>query len=216
MLEETTVFIDGQYLSLISKHFAKKLKLKTKYLGFGINQLAITLAKTQGLWVKKVFYYTAPPFQSNPPTEEQANRRASYDKFVKSLKKIPNFTVREGRCQKVDGDYHQKGVDTLFTMDLVDTCRNRNIKKIIVLACDTDFVPILNELRKNSIEVILFYFNDFKRKSNFSMSNHILTACDRRVLIEYEHFEKSKRNKRDSSESDSFSNQPHPPIIPKP
>jgi uncharacterized LabA/DUF88 family protein len=110
------------------------------------------------------------------------------------MKKIQNFVVREGRCQKVSGEYHQKGVDTLFTMDLFETCMVGSVRKIVVVACDTDFVPLLNELRKNGIEVILFYFSDFQRGSKFSMSNHILTACDRSFIIEPEHFAKSMKD----------------------
>jgi len=94
--ENTYVFIDGAYLSLISKHFGKG-----KYLSFDINQFAITISKPQNLWCDGVFYYTAPPFQSSPPFEDEAKRKASYDKFVAKLKRVPNFTVREGRCQKI-------------------------------------------------------------------------------------------------------------------
>jgi len=69
-----------------------------------------------------------------------------------------------------------------------------NIKTIIILACDTDFVPILNKIRtKFNMKVILAYFNDFVRNSQFSMSNHILTACDDKFLIEEEHFKNSSR-----------------------
>lgn len=68
-------------------------------------------------------------------------------------------------------------------MDLFDQCYNRDVKRIIILTCDMDFVPILNKLRDTGINVILYYFNDFARGSDFSMSNHILTACDLSVLI---------------------------------
>lgn len=187
-MEGTYVFIDGAYLSLISKHFGNG-----KYLDFDINRFAITLSRSQGLWCKGVYYYTAPPYQSPNPTDAEIRKKAGYDRFISKLKNIQNFTVREGRCQKVDDGYHQKGVDTLFTMDLFTLCHGRDIKTIVVLTCDTDFVPVLNRLRSMGIEIILFYFSDYKRKSKFSMSNHILTACDKKVLVQIEHFEKSMK-----------------------
>lgn len=55
-MEDTFVFIDSGYLSLISRHFGNDT-----YLKFDINQFAITLGKERGLWCKSVFYYTAPP-----------------------------------------------------------------------------------------------------------------------------------------------------------
>lgn len=77
-------------------------------------------------------------------------------------------------------------------MDLAEETIGRKIKSIIFLACDTDFVPILNRIRSNNqIKVILYYFTDRKRGSLFSMSNHILTACDVKVLLTDEYF---KRN----------------------
>ena len=81
----------------------------------------------------------------------------------------------------------------LLTMDLFARCSRKDIKNIIILACDTDFVPILNKIREEyNIFVILAYYFDYKRKSTFSMSNHIFTACDKKLLIKKEHLEKSK------------------------
>lgn len=99
---------------------------------------------------------------------------------------LPNFFVREGRCQKIDGHYQQKGVDTLITIDLFKI--PENIKTIILLVCDTDFVPVLNEIRSRGIKVILYYFSDRVRNSKFSMSNHILSACDEYFLLTKEYF----------------------------
>jgi uncharacterized LabA/DUF88 family protein len=190
-MDETYVFIDGQYLSMISKHFGKG-----KYLSFDINQFANTLAKSQGLWCKGTFFYTAPPYQSSSPTSDEKLRKSNYDKFISKMKKIPNFVVREGRCQKTDDGFQQKGVDTLLTMDLADISK-KNIKTILLIICDTDFVPILNKIRESGIEVILFFYSDFKRNSKFSMSNHLFTACDKYILIELEHFKKSMIKKND-------------------
>ncbi len=194
-MEETYVFIDGHYLSLISKHFGGG-----KYLSFDLNQFAYTLAKSQGLWCKGVFYYTAPPYQSSNPTNSEKRRKSKYDKFVSKLRKIPNFVVREGRCQKGNGDFYQKGVDTLLTMDLADIKKNKNIKTIIVVICDTDFVPIIKRLKENDdIETILFYYSDFKRNSMFSMSNHLFTVCPKSVLLEMEYFNKSVMKKNNEN-----------------
>ena len=188
MKEGTYVFIDGGYLSLISKHFGKG-----EYFALDLNQFAITLAKSQGLWCEGVFYYTAPPYQSIAPTKIERKRKAKYDTFVSKIRRIRNFNVREGRCQKTDEGFNQKGVDTLLTMDLFDVCNNMNIKTIIVVICDTDFVPILKKLRSLGVEIILFYYTDYIRDSKFSMSNHLFTVCNRNVLLELEHFKKSTK-----------------------
>ncbi|MFH0868716.1 MAG: NYN domain-containing protein [archaeon] len=186
-MEKAYVFLDGAYLSEISKYFGGG-----KHIRYDLNQFAITLAKSEDLWCQKVFYYTAPPFQCPIPTPEEKQKRANYDKFIKKLEKIPGFVIREGRCQKINESFHQKGVDTLITMDLLNILSEKKIKTMVLLACDTDFVPILNELRKNGIRVILYYFSDRVRKSKFSMSNHLFTACDKKTLLTKAHFENSQ------------------------
>ncbi len=184
-MENTTVFIDNGYLKLIAKHFKK--------MGFDINQFAITISKEQKLWCENVYFYTAPPYQSSKPTEDEKRRKAEYDNFIYSLKKIPNFIVREGRCRKIDGKYSQKGVDTLITMDLTwYPINHKNNKNLIIITADTDFVPILNHLRKNGINVILYYYTDRERGSIFSMSNHLSKVCDKQVLLTPDHFNKLK------------------------
>ncbi|MFH0831982.1 MAG: NYN domain-containing protein [archaeon] len=185
MIPETLVLIDAGYLSLISKFFGKGKPLK-----FDISKFAISLAKKENLNLKKTVYYTAPPYQGPNPKEEEIIRKSNYDRFVDSLRKIPDFFVKEGRCQRIDNVFTQKGVDTLITMDLLETTHKKEVKTIILVACDTDFVPILNRVREEGIKVILYYFNDFDRKSRFFMSNHILTACDKKVLLRKEDFDR--------------------------
>ena len=147
------------------------------------------------LWVDAVYFYTAPPYVSSNPVPDEIGRKSKYDRFIGKLRTIPNFFVREGRLQKINGEFTQKGVDTLLTMDLMTAPFERNVRKIVVLACDTDFVPVLQSLRDRGIEVILYYYSDFVRRSEFSMSNYILTACDKPVLLQKEDFEKSLRKK---------------------
>ena len=61
--------------------------------------------------------------------------------------------------------------------------KHKEVRTVIIVACDTDFVPIFHELQSQGIEIILYYYNDFIRKSQFSMSNEILTSCDRKILL---------------------------------
>lgn len=185
-MENTVLFIDSGYLSFISKHFGDGKPLKYK-----IEKFAVNVAKESGLVCQMVYFYIAPPFQSPKSSKEENIRKANYDKFIEKLKFVsPKIIIREGRLQKIDETFQQKGVDTLMTMDLLKVAQQKNIKKIIILTADTDFVPIIRDIRKSyGIEVILAYFTDRKRKSAFSLSNHLWRAVDRRILIRREYFE---------------------------
>ena len=89
-------------------------------------------------------------------------------------------------------------------MDLLTLTKENypNIKTVILLACDTDFVPVLQEIRQNGVKIILYYFTDYKRGSLFSMSNYILTACDQCVLLDISYFTMSLRKQRSISKTE--------------
>ena len=181
-MKSTIVFIDSGYLSFISKFFGKGKPLKYKMEVFAKN-----LAKSRGLECKKIYFYTAPPYQSPQPTADENKRKANYDKFISKLKEV-GIIVRKGRCQKIDDTYQQKGVDTLLTIDLSRIPKREGISDAIVLTSDTDFVPIINDLFEDGINVILAYFTDRKRKSGLSLSNHLWKAYKDKIKIKKEYF----------------------------
>ncbi|MEA3248270.1 MAG: NYN domain-containing protein [Nanoarchaeota archaeon] len=181
-MKQTIVFIDAGYLSFISKFFGSGKPLRHK-----IEVFAKNLAKAKNLKCQKIYFYTAPPYQSPKPTKEENKRKANYDKFISKLKEV-EINIREGRCQKIDSTYQQKGVDTLLTIDLSRIPKKEGISDVIVVTSDTDFVPIINDLSEDGINVILAYFTDKKRKSGLSLSNHLWKACKDKIKIKKEFF----------------------------
>lgn len=189
MQEKTAVLIDAAYLSKISKYFGKG-----KYLKYNVQNLAIKLSQKAGLLCEDIYYYTAPPYQSDPPTPEESKRKSEYDKFIKHLvSKKPTTWIREGRCQriKVDGKfvYAQKGVDNLLTKDLTQISQRKQFKTIILITADTDFAQIIKEIKEEyGIKIVLGYYTDRKRGSSFSMSNHLWNVCDKKILLDKSYF----------------------------
>lgn len=184
-MEDTAVLIEAHYLDLISKELGlngdKRIDIKS---------LAIKMAKENNLWCKEIFFYTCPPFQSSKPTADESRRKAKYDKFKDRLQKM-DIIVREGRLQKLkilrDGKqeekFTEKGVDTLFTIDLLKLKEKYSIKTAILLTCDTDFVPVIKAAKEEGTRVILYYYTDNKNKTRFSLSYYLANVCDSRVLL---------------------------------
>jgi len=81
-MEETLVFIDEGFIDKLSKFLGNGTRLKFDKLEF-----AKIISKEQNLFCKRLFYYTSPPFQSNPPTEKERKMKEGYDKFISSLSK---------------------------------------------------------------------------------------------------------------------------------
>lgn len=94
--------------------------------------------------------------------------------------KTRGVIVKEGRCQKILIDkfkqiytYKQKGVDTHITMDLLTCAFEKKTNNFILITADTDFVPVIKNIK---IKVILYCLKNKNRK--FFLSNHLLDACD--------------------------------------
>jgi len=191
-MEKVLVFIDAGFLSKVGKHFGGGIPLKYNLLKFAKN-----ITGKENLIFKKLYYYTAPPFQSNNPSKEEKQRKERYDLFINRLKVEPDITVREGRCQrlKVDGKhiFKQKGVDTLMTMDLIYApIEHDKIKEIILIASDSDFVPVIERLKGLGIKVTLYTYSERKRDSMFSTSNNLLKSVSRVVQLTEKDFINSK------------------------
>ncbi|MCX6741985.1 MAG: NYN domain-containing protein [Candidatus Pacearchaeota archaeon] len=194
-MEKTIVLIDAGFLSKLTKYFGNG-----KYLRYDLINFSKNLAKKQKLECVKIYYYTAPPFQSDKPTKEESERYKKYETFKANLSKDSIISVREGRCQrlKVDGKfvYGQKGVDALAIIDLMSVpLQHKEVKKIILIANDSDFVPVVEKLKELEIEIILYTYYLKQRKSSFSRSNELLKAVSRYVALSKEDFDSVPLNK---------------------
>jgi len=63
-----------------------------------------------------------------------------------------------------------------------------NIKKIVLIACDSDFVPVIKMLKEKGIEIILFSYYERKRDTEFSRSHHLIDACSECIQLKKEDF----------------------------
>jgi len=106
----------------------------------------------------------------------------------------------EGRCQrlKIDGEFifKQKAVDVLLTMDLTNVpIKYPDVKKIILIATDSDFVPVVENLQSQKVKTILYTYYEKKRNTNFSRSNNLIKSVYKYVLLTKEDFEECRLEK---------------------
>lgn len=191
-MEKAVVMIDAGFLSKVSYKLGEG-----HYFKYDLIKLAKRLSGKQNFIFKHLFFYNAPPFQSQPPTPDEKKRKEDYDSFVQKLSQHKEVTIREGRCQrlKIDGKYKykQKGVDTLITMDLMDIpIENPSIKRVILIASDSDFVPIVERLKKLGIQIILYTYFERNRKSIFSTSNKLLNSVTHYSKLTKEDFKECR------------------------
>jgi len=168
MPERAAVFIDGGYLDKVLYNLGR---LRPDYLRFSDKVC-------RGTERFRTYYYHCMPHQSNPPTEDERGRYASMDRFVHSLRRLTRFEVALGRLQRIDGDYRQKGIDTLLSIDLVELAATGQIAKAILVTGDSDFVPAIKRAKAKGVIVDLFY------SPATGLHTELFEVCDDRVQLD--------------------------------
>jgi uncharacterized LabA/DUF88 family protein len=139
--DESFIFIDAGFLSKLSKYLGNG-----KYLRYHLINFAERLCLKQKLDCTKIYYYTAPPFQSNMPTKNEELRKKNYDRFI---------------------------------------------KKIVLIACDSDFVPVVKRLEEHGIKTILYTYYQKSRDENFSTSNQLVKSVWKYTILTKDDFDKA-------------------------
>lgn len=188
---KVAVFIDNAYLLRLKNYFFKR---KFKY---SLKDFILETAKANNLFVEKIFIYDAPPFQSEIPTEWERQKREDYDKFAASFKE-QGIILREGRTQRLRCNenfvYRQKGVDMLLGIDAVSVKNDfPDIKGVVLLTGDSDFVPVVEKLKKQNIPVFLWTYFERNRESPFSRSNFLVKSASRHFKLTKDCFEKAEK-----------------------
>lgn len=173
MPDRAAVFIDGGYFD---KALDALGRLRPDYERFSDKAC-------RGAERLRTCYYHCHPHQGNPPTEQERARYASADRFFHSLRRPRRFEVRLGRLQLVEGEYRQKGIDTLLSIDLVELAATGQISKAVLITGDSDFAPAARRARDKGVIVDLFY------SPATYVHSELLDACDDRVPLDRAQFD---------------------------
>lgn len=126
----------------------------------------------------RTYYYNCPPWQGNPPSDDDRARLSSYQAFAHRLNLLNRFVVREGRLQKIGDRFRQKGVDMLLAVDLLRLAYGGRIDRMLLLTADSDFVPAIEAARDTGVVTSLVY------APSLNVHNSLLSAVDERLRLE--------------------------------
>ena len=145
------IFIDSGYLNTILRQ-KRNPKIDFKKLS---ERLSGNMERL------RTYYYTAMPYQSSPPTEDERQRYSNANRFINSLRHIPRFEVKLGRLQKLTDSnrvqYNQKGVDIMLGVDLVRMSWDKQIQKAVIITSDSDFVYAVQAAKDAGVLTQLCY-----------------------------------------------------------
>lgn len=149
-MDKGAIFIDGGYLNRILKEKFKGMA-SINYLG-----LCDELCKKVQVERLRTYYYTCAPIV-RPQCKEDRKRMAAAQEFMSYIKRLPRFEIRLGKLQCINGQFRQKMVDVLLSLDLVNMCYEKQVQQVILIAGDSDFVPAIKKAKDCGAVVHTFY-----------------------------------------------------------
>ena len=79
-MEDTLIFVDDGFFKLVKRSFEEKSKRKKRFL-----QTFRNICKKESLNLKRLFVYSAPPYQSENLSDKENKLKRDYDKIKKML-----------------------------------------------------------------------------------------------------------------------------------
>ena len=101
------------------------------------------------------------------------------ESFLTKLKRLPRFEIKLSKLQMIGGKFRQKMVDVLMSIDIMDTCFDKQIGHVIIIAGDADFVPAIKKAKSYGAIVHLYYHPS-------SVHNELLDNVDELHIINEE------------------------------
>ncbi len=177
-MERASIFIDGGYSNRILKSY-----FATPDIDY--EKLSDNICKQLQLKRLRTYYYTCMPLRRKG-NENDEMKYNNMQRFLTNLRRLPRFEVKLGELQMIGGQFRQKMVDLLMSLDIIDCSSNKQIQHIIILAGDADFVPAIKRAKGKGVIVHLFYHPS-------SVHNQILDEVDELHVIDKELIDKCKK-----------------------
>ena len=148
-MEKGAIFIDGGYLSkILKRHFGAP---RIDYLKLS-NEICSGLHLSR---LRTYFYDCMPVIRKD--NEEDKRKYAEKQKFIDKIQRLPRFEVKKGKLQIIGGEFKQKMVDVLMSLDIADRCFDNQIQHAILIAGDSDFIPAIKKAKDYGAIIHLYY-----------------------------------------------------------
>jgi uncharacterized LabA/DUF88 family protein len=180
-MDRCAIFIDGAYVEKIFKNHLGGAKID-----YGKAAQKIS----SGCDLLRTYYYNCPPYQSNPPTQEERQRYSGHEKFVLALARLPRFQVRLGKLEfrgtRADGSriFAQKRVDILLGVDMVELAATRQITRAVLVAGDSDFLPAIEAVKRQGVMTVLWHGPRGGQGRPGTYHNDLWDTCDERFEMD--------------------------------
>lgn len=177
-MEKAVILIDGGYFNRILKNYFNNVQID--YL-----KLSEEIVNTLGVERLRTYVYQCLPIIRRGNKEDE-RRHDNMQQFLTKLKRLPRFEIKLGKLQMIGGKFKQKMVDVLMSIDIIKKSIGGEIRHIILIAGDADFVPAIKTAKDNDIIIHLFCHP-------LSVHNELLDEIDELHPISQEFINKCRK-----------------------
>lgn len=134
----------------------------------------------------RTFYYNCLPHLDFATSEEDKNLYEGKMNFFEALKFLPRFEVRLGalsRYEDQEGNaisFHQKRVDILMVIDMLQLSLTKQINHLIIATGDGDLIPAVQAVKQTGTVVTLWH-GSLRGKS--APNRELFQLCDERYEL---------------------------------
>lgn len=177
-MEKAVILIDGGYLNRVLKnHFHNS---PIDYLKFSDE-----ISRMLNLKRLRTYLYHCLPIVRRGDKEDE-RRHDGMQQFLTKLKRLPRFEIKLGKLQLIGGQFRQKMVDVLMSLDIVDMCFGKKVEHIVLIAGDADFIPAIKKAKDYGASTYLFYHP-------LSVHNELLDEIDELHVISEDFIKKCNK-----------------------
>ncbi len=183
-MSRAAVFIDGGYLEILQKYEQQSRVDLLRLVEESKSSLNL-----DGCELVRSYYYCCPSYVSDPPTEDELDRRSKYRRFEDAVRYLPRFEVRTGTLRKIatgensEPVFEQKQVDLLLGLDLAIMSIKHLIDHAVLVAGDEDFVPALEVAKAEGVTIHLVHGPKLGRHGHPTYSAELFRAADVRIEL---------------------------------
>lgn len=190
-MNQEILVISGQEYTL--KTYIERRRTSLCSIGKNINIRIPTFlsSKDQLSEIERLKTWAIKKIQDNPPISKTIKEYNSGDILTIGEKKY-TLVITTGDIERSRGRLRDDNIILTIPSSLKERNRQEEISKLINKIISRERLSVLEKIRSKGYKIYLFHYNDYKRKSRFSMSNHLETACDRTFLIKKDDLEKSR------------------------
>ncbi len=161
--EAVMVFIDGNNLYHGLKHNIKNTRID-------IEKFSNTIIGDRRL--VRTYYYNA-LLDHNEFPEDFKNQK----KFLDSLKRTPNLSIKLGRLEKKGSIYIEKGVEINLAVDILTLAFKGSFDTCVIVTGDADYVNLVREVKSLGKRVEIAFFK-------LGTSQTLINEADRFIILD--------------------------------